>query len=178
MRAAVYGAKDTPLAIRAVGVSQRGHVDEVRVRWVYADLGNVPGVFQSDVDPGGAGVGAAIDAVTMGHVAADAGFAGADVEHVGIGRRHGNRADGGSVQIAVGDVAPGDTAIDGLPDAAGTGAVVEGQRLGRVAGHRHHAPGPVRPDQPPAHEAGKGIVQRCFFTCRQLIPLPRYQVGA
>ena len=147
--AAVARAEDAALAVGAPGVAEGGDVDEVRVGRVDADAPDVAGVAQADGSPGAAAVGGPVDAVAVRDVAADAGLAHADVDHVGVGRRDGERADGGGLEEAVGDVLPVRAAVGGLPHAARAGAEVEGRGLGRMAGDGDHTAAAVRPDAAP-----------------------------
>ena len=55
------------------------------------------------VGPGLAAVAGPVDAVAVRDVVADAGLAGAGVDHVRVGRRDRDRADGRGREVAVGD---------------------------------------------------------------------------
>ena len=114
------------------------------------DSSNVPGVFQADVRPGLAGVGGFVDAVSEREVAADAGFARADIDDVGIGIRHGNGADG-RYRLLIKERIPADPAIGGFPDASASRAKIVGIRLARHTSHRQHAAATERPNQTPLH---------------------------
>ena len=113
------------------------------------DVADVARVRQADVLPGPAAVGRPVDAVAVRDVAADRRLAGAGVDDARVGVRDGDRADGGGLEVAVGDVLPVGAAAGGLPDAPGAGAEVEGRPLGRVAGDGDDAPAAVRADQAP-----------------------------
>src|SRR5262249_1931544 len=93
-------------------------------------------------------------------VAADRRLARAGVDDVGVRLRDGDRADGGGAEVAVRDAAPGRAAVGGLPDAARTGAVVEGHRIGHVAGHGDDTPAPVGADTAPVERAQQALPQR------------------
>ena len=69
----------------------------------------------------------------MGDVDADAGLASAGVEHIGVRGAAGERADGGRLEIAVGDIAPELTTVFCFPDAAADRAEIESGRVVRVA---------------------------------------------
>src|SRR5256884_440965 len=92
--AAVARAKNPAIRVGAVGVAERGDKYNIGIRRMNNDRTDVPGVFQADVSPGLPGVGGFVDTVSERDVAADAGFAGADIDDVGIRIRHGDGADG------------------------------------------------------------------------------------
>src|SRR5258708_37148079 len=97
-----------------------------------APFANIAGVVEAKMRPGFACVSGLVDAVAMGDVAANGRLAHADVDHVGVGWRDGDAADGGASEVAVGDVLPEEPSIRGLPDAATGGAAVEGGIRARV----------------------------------------------
>ena len=148
-RAAVARAEHAALLVRPEGVAERGHVDQIGVVRIDADAADVARVGQADAAPGRAAVGRPVDAVAVRDVDADARLAGAGVDDVGVGGGHGDRAHGGGPEEAVGDVLPVGAAVGRLPDAAGAGAEVEGLRVRRVPGDRHHAAAAVRTDAAP-----------------------------
>ena len=94
--------------------------------------------------PGLAAVGGLVDAVADGEVGADDAGAGADVDDVGIGRRHGDRADRAGACL-VEDRFPIGTVVGRAPDAAVVEADVEHVRLARHAGHARARPARVGP---------------------------------
>ena len=153
---AIARAVHPALGVRAEGVAQRGHVDQVRVLRVHADAADVARLLQPQVLPGTPGVRGAVHPVAIGDVDADGGLARAGVDHVRVRRRHRQRADGGAGEEAVRDVAPVHPTVGGLPHATGAGAEVEGHGVARVAGHRHHAAAARRADAAPLQgvEAG------------------------
>src|SRR5947209_20334944 len=79
----------------------------------------------------------------MGDVAPNCGLTRAGKDHVRIGFGDLNGADGSSREEAIGDVLPEGAAIGGFPDAAGTGAEVEGHGIGGMPGHRHDPSAPM-----------------------------------
>src|SRR5271156_1775538 len=98
------------------------------------------GVAEADELPGGAGVDGFVDAVAADDVAAHTGFAGADVDDVGIGFRDGDGADGGrGVFCLVEDGLPVEAAVGGLPDSAGDCAEVISIGLADDAGYGYYA---------------------------------------
>ena len=80
--AAVGGAIDAALRVGGEGIAQGGDVDDVGIRGMDADGGDLADVAQADEGPGLAGVGGLVDAAADGDVAADFGGAGAGVDHV------------------------------------------------------------------------------------------------
>src|SRR5581483_11586921 len=103
--AAVRGAEDAALRVRTERVAERRHVDDVRVLRVDADLADELGLLEPDAVPGLARVRRLVDAVAGRHVAADARRAHADVDHVGVRRRDGDRAHGGRPERIAGALA-------------------------------------------------------------------------
>ena len=158
VRAAIARAVDATLLVRAEGVAERCHEDEVGVGRVHADATDVPRVPQADVLPGAAGVARAVHAVAPRDVDADRRLARAGVDDVGVRRRHCQRADGGAAEVAVGDVAPHLPAVAGLPDPARAAAEVEGHRVLRVAGHGDDTTAARRADAAPLQPAEEQAV--------------------
>ena len=78
-------------------------------------------------------------------VAADVGLAAADVDDVGVGRRDGDGADGGD-GLVVEDRLPVHAAVGRLPDAAGRGGGVVGERIAGHAAGAADAPAGRRAD--------------------------------
>src|SRR5207302_5048438 len=97
--AAVARAKNPAIRVGAVGVAERGDKYNIGIRRMNNDRTDVPGVFQADVSPGLPGVGGFVDTVSERDVAADAGFAGADIDDVVIRIRHVDVADGSDALI-------------------------------------------------------------------------------
>src|SRR5947209_19968896 len=92
----------------------------------------------------------------MGDVAPNCGLTRAGKDHVRIGFGDLNGADGSSREEAIGDVLPDGAAVGGFPDAAGTGAEVEGHGIGRMTGHRHDPSAPMWANTTPFE-----LVQHC-----------------
>src|SRR6266853_2460554 len=82
--AAVGGAIDTTLRVRAIGMAERGDQNMVRIARIDPNSRDVLRLLQSDVLPGFAAVGGLVDSIAVGDVAAQAGLAGANVDHVRI----------------------------------------------------------------------------------------------
>src|SRR5579884_370459 len=141
--AAIRGLVDAALRVGAPDVAERGHIDDVRIRRIDLDAGNVLGGFQTDVLPGLAAVRALVDTISCGDVAADVALAHAGVDHVGIGGADGDGADGGGLKIAVGDARPGRARVGGFPQSAAGRAEIELFGSGLRAGHSH-GPAPTR----------------------------------
>src|ERR1035437_3231469 len=125
---AVLGTEDAALRVRVIGVAQRGYVDHVGVGGMHADARDGLRVGEAHVLPRLAGVGGFVHAVALHDVAAQLGFAHADVDHVGVRFRHRHGAHRGTFQLPVGDRTPSEAAIGGLPEAAAGGAKVVFQR--------------------------------------------------
>src|SRR5205807_1957646 len=117
-----------------------------------------------DVLPGLAGVGRFVDAVAGLDVAADVRLAGADVDHVGVGRGDGQRADGLG-RLVVEDGLPADAAVAGFPDAAGRDGGVVGEWVAWNAGG-------------PRHPAARGGADRAVFRALEVLGAALGLVGA
>ena len=113
-RPAVGGFENAALIVRAELMPQRGYEDDVRIARIDEHFADLLGIFESDVLPGAAGVGGFVDSVAWRRVAADAGFAHARIDKVGIGFGDGDRADIAVGELAVGDGDPGRAAVGGL----------------------------------------------------------------
>ena len=121
------------------------------------DVADVTSVFEADVGPGLSGVGGFVDAIAEGDVAADAGFAGAGVNHVGIRVGNGDGADGGDA-LLVEEWIPGDAAVGCFPDAAAHRAEIIGVRLAGNARDSDGAAAAEGSNEAPLHAAvGFGI---------------------
>src|SRR6185503_2513257 len=148
--AAILGAIDAALAVRPEDVAQHGGIDQVGIGRMNANTPDKLAVPESDVAPGAAGVGRFVHAVAVGDVEADRGLAGAGVDHVGIGRRHCDRADRRAAHETVRHAAPEHAAVDRLPDAAGAGAEIERHPVHGIARYRDHAAAARRTDAAPS----------------------------
>src|SRR5471032_1320676 len=73
--AAIGRAEDSPLIIRAVGMSECGHKDDVRVPGIDDQRADVPRVLEADILPGLAPIHGLVHAIAVRDVAANAGFA-------------------------------------------------------------------------------------------------------
>ena len=109
--AAVGGLVDAALVVGPVGVAQHADVQGLCIRRVNENAADLARIVEADVLPGCSSVVAAIHAVAGGEIGADVGLACAHVDHLGIGRRDGKRADGGDGLVIE----------DGLPHRAGVG---------------------------------------------------------
>src|SRR5262245_23343826 len=116
-----------------------------------ADAPNYARVFQTDALPGFACVQGFIDAVAMREIAANAGFAHANVNHIRIGFADGNRADGaGAEALSVADRFPIHAAVRGFINAAAYATEIIHIRLGNAASHRNRTPATKGADVAPA----------------------------
>src|SRR5438477_3369749 len=133
--AAIPRSKDAPLRIGAVGMAEGGNVDEVRIAWVDANLGDVSRLGKPQMAPRAARVIGAIDAVPVRDVATNVRLTHAREQDVGVGVGHRQRANGTGSEVAVRDVLPEATTIVGFPDATRAMAEVEHLWIGRVTRH-------------------------------------------
>ena len=146
--ATVRGTVDAAFRIRPPEVAEGGHVDHVRILRMHAHRADVIGLLEADVLPGAPAIHRLINTVAVRGVAAHAGLAHACVDHVGIGLRDFDGADGGGFELPVGDGTPGQAGIGGFPDAAADGTEVVGARIGGHAGNRDGAASAEGADQP------------------------------
>ncbi len=156
--AAVFRAEDAAFLVGAVGVAERGDVDDVGIRRMNANAGDGLRVAEPDVLPGLAGVDGFVDAVALHDIAAELGLAHADVDHVGIGGGDRDGADGRALELAIGDGPPGEAAVGGLPKSAAGCAEEILERPGGTAGGGDGAAASRRPDATPGEVAEDGRV--------------------
>ena len=119
-------------------MTERSDVDGVRVVGVDAYCADVARLGQADVGPCASAITRAVHAVTVTHVDANRGFAGARVDDVLIRRRDGERADRTARQLTVGDALPIRSGVLGLPNTTGAGAEVEDVAIDRVRSDGNH----------------------------------------
>src|ERR1700680_989538 len=113
--AAVGGAEDAAIRIRAEGMAQCAHEHDVRILGVDNDSADSPAVAQPDILPGFAPIECLVNSVTVRNVAADASLSCAYVNNVGVRWRDGQATDGGS-SLLVKHRRPSDSAVGGFPD--------------------------------------------------------------
>src|ERR1051326_2733229 len=91
-------------------MSQSGDKRDVRILGIYDQASDRMCVRQSDELPSLTRVNRLIDSISANDIAADASFARADIDDVGIGFGHGERTDGGrSVLLLVKERLPIET---------------------------------------------------------------------
>ena len=147
--AAVRRAKQAPLFVRAIRVSEHRGEHAARIARVDEERGNLLTVPQAPMAPGGAAVGGPVDPVPDGQIGPLQPLAGPDVQRLWIGRRHGDRADRAR-RLAVEDRAPGTTVIPAAPHAAVVHADIQDVRRPRHSNRRHRAATAKRADHAPA----------------------------
>ena len=133
---AVGRLEDAAFLIGCAQVAERGYPDDVGIGGVDDDAGDVLGVAQTHVGPGIAAVGGLVDAVAPVGAAGERIIAGAHPDHVGIRRRHRERADGGD-SYGVGDRLPGGAVIGSAPHAAGARPREHGVAMGVLGSFRN-----------------------------------------
>ncbi len=111
------------------------------------DPADLPRFRQAGERPRPAAVLRFVHAPPGRRVAANTGGPGADVDHVPVGRGHGDRADG-PAEEPVRDVGPVLPAVGGLPHTTAGGAHQERVRAAGNARDRRRAAAPVRADHP------------------------------
>ncbi len=147
--AAVDTLEDAAFGAGCAVLAERCDEDDVRVRWMDADLRDRLRVGEADVGPGLAGIRRPVDAVPRHDVAADAGLPHADEHQVGVGLGDRHRADRGALDLAVGHRQPVLAAVGRLPEAAAHRAEVRLERASFHTGDRDGTAAAVRADTPP-----------------------------
>jgi hypothetical protein len=123
-----------------------------------ADFRDGVGVGEADVRPGLARVGRLVDAVAGHDVAANARFAHADVNDVGIRFGDSDGADRRALQLSVGDRRPVGAAVDRFPQTAADRAEVRFARPSFDAGHGDRSAAAIRADAaPPECIGNRGV---------------------
>ena len=125
-----------------------GDEDDIRVVRIHSDARDVARVFKMDVRPGFTGVHGLPHSIAIGDIAADAGFAGADINHVGIVGRDGDCADGADVS-GVRQWRPVLAGVRCLPNAAGHRTEIINVGIARHTGDGEHASAALRANQSP-----------------------------
>jgi len=151
--------------MRTENVSERRDEGCFGIAGVNADATDVLGCLETDVAPAPARIGRFVDAVAVGDIQPDGGFPSAGIDRVGIRGCHRERTDGSASQKTVGDAAPIDPIVDGLPDAAGACPEI-GHRLVRgIARDGDHASATRGSNAPPS-QASKVRGSRNAYRCR------------
>ena len=126
-----------------------GDEHTIGISWIHHDARDVVSVGQAQRLPRSAAVRGAIDACAVREVFAELRFTATDVDDVRVGRCNRDGAHRRDVRLAIGQVAPGLTAIRGLPHSTIDRAEIEDHRLARIPGDRDRTSTPERPDEPP-----------------------------
>ena len=121
---AIDGAVDASLRVGPKGVAQDRRKSDVRVGGMDNHRADLP-LLVPHMLPGLARVGGFVDAVAAGHVAADVGFARADVDDVRVGSRYGDGADGRD-RLVIKNGLPVDAGVGRLPDPRRGGSGIVG----------------------------------------------------
>ncbi len=157
--ATVCGSKDSAFLVRTERVPERGYKHHIFISRIDNQRADVPCIFQADVVPGLAGIDRLENPSAVRGIAADRRFAGADVNHIVIGRRNGDRADRGD-RLLVEQRNPIRAAIGSFPHAAGYCAKVICVRLARHAFNRQGAPAAKGTNLSPPHP-----IEQLFVNC-------------
>src|SRR5919198_4746776 len=105
-------------------------------------------ILQSDVGPSFPTIGGFVNSIPVGDVAADACFAGPDIDDVGIGVGHGDSPDRGN-RFFIEEWCPAVAAVRGAPDPSGNSTEVKGRGVSGHTGHCQNTAAAVRPDGTP-----------------------------
>ena len=134
-RAAIARPVDATFGGALPAITLRRDVHHVWIGGMHAHGRDLARGAKTDVGPRAALIRAAIDAIAIrGRLPANRLLAHADVDHVRVGWRDGDRADRTTAEVAVGDVAPVDAGVVGAPEPTAGVAREVGQRLRRDAG--------------------------------------------
>ena len=154
--APVAGAVDPALGIGPEGMPERRDVQPVGVGGMDADASDGVGFGEAEVAPARPAVVRAIDTVPLEDVGAQLDLAHADVDDVGVGWGHRDRAHRGAGHLAVGHRDPGSPSVGRLeePSAGRAEVILEGS-LGMTR-HGDRAAAPVRTDRAPLHGGEEG----------------------
>src|SRR5829696_547666 len=151
--ATVLALEHAALGVGSEGVTQRRDPHDIRVVRVDANLADVARFAQPNVAPASAGVGTAIDAVAVGDIDADRGFASAGIDDVRVRSRHGQGTDRGGGEEAIGDWLPVCSRIGRFPDATGYSTEIEGIGIMPCASYRNDPATPERSDAAPPEKS-------------------------
>ena len=136
--AAIHGAKYATFLVRAKRMAERCDVRDIRVFRMDEHASDGTGVLEADIFPGFASVDRFVDAVAMGNISADTGLSSAHVNHIRIGRRDGDTANGRGL-LVVKDGLPSHGAIRGFPDPAAGRAKIVSVGIARNSGSGERA---------------------------------------
>ena len=148
--ATIGRTEDAALFVRAIRMAGHGDKEPVGVPGVDREVGDLLAVAQAKVRPGLPRVGGLVDAVSNREVGTAESLTAADVDHVRIRGRDGDRSDRAG-RLIVEDRLPGAAGIRRLPHPAVADADVERVRLRRHADRGLGAPAAERADAPPSH---------------------------
>src|SRR5580698_1381639 len=147
MLAAIRGPVNAALLLRTGHPSEDAGEDDVGVAGVDDDSPNAPGLRQSHVGPGLAGIERLVDAVAHDVAVANRPrLAGAGPHHAGLGRTHRQGADGRG-RLLVEHRLPPIAAVHGLEDTARSRAGIIGARVTGNARYRGYAIADLGPDE-------------------------------
>jgi hypothetical protein len=146
---AVAAAKHAAFAVRAIRAPHAGDIDGGWIGGVHDDAAHLAHVLEPDMGPALAAIHRLENAIAGAEIGTVQAFACADIDHIGMRRRHGDiayRTSGCRIE----DRAPGAAVIIGLPDPAIVDAHEEDIRLAGNPDGAHGTAGAKRPDKPVA----------------------------
>ena len=131
-------------------MSERRHINQVRIFWIHPHARNLPGIFEADVLPRLSRVHRFIHAVAIRHIAPNVILAGSHIDDVGIGFGNSDVTDRrGAEALPIGDWVPTESAVHRFPYSSYGAAEVINIRLGFNSCNRRHPSAPERADQTP-----------------------------
>jgi hypothetical protein len=133
-------------------MAQRSNVDDIGVAGVDDDATDLPRVMQANVLPSLTTVTRLVNAITRAKTGANVRFSGSRVQDVWIRRSNFQRSDRGD-RLPVEHRLPGQTGINGLPDAAIDRAEIKRSSVAWHPGDRRGAAAAKRSDESPLQSA-------------------------
>ena len=146
------------IGICGVSVAKRRDEDYIRILRIDNDSPNLSSALESDVLPGLAGVDRFVHAVAELNRITHIGFAGTDINHIRIRRRHANRANRRR-RCGVKLWGPGATCVRRFPNTAADRSKIKSLRLTNDTADRVDAPRAKRANTSPTQTGIKtGII--------------------
>ena len=149
--AAIGRAENAALCVRAIGMPQRRHENDVGIRRIDDDFADRARIPQANVLPGLAAIERLVNAVAVRDVAANAGFARSDVEDVRDSSSHTAMLPIADVPSLIENRGPSHRAVGGLPHSAAGRAEIIGRGIARNSGRGQRASAAKGTDQAILH---------------------------
>ncbi len=148
----VARSENPAFGVGAVGMAKSCDESNIGIGGMDNDGTDVASVFQSNVVPGFAAIVRAVDTVAKGNVAANAGFATAHIDHIGIGIGDSNGANGRG-GLLLEERIPSVASVSGFPNASADSTKIESVGLAGDACDSQRASATEGADEAPFHAA-------------------------